>query len=146
VSGTRSERITAPAAASMRSVSSSRVSRPSAAASRRRSAQAAFDAAYATPDTNTGFWNPPPADPGDAASIFDGTIYTRGAMTLQALRQKIGDADFFELLQTWYARHKYGNASTEDFTALAEEVSGQDLNHFFGVWLYAPGKPAPGSW
>jgi Peptidase family M1 domain len=111
-----------------------------------RSAQAAFDAAYATPDTNTGFWNPPPADPGDAESIFDGTIYTRGAMTLQALRQKIGDADFFELLQTWYARHKYGNASTEDFTALAEEVSGRDLIDFFRIWLHTPGKPAPGSW
>jgi aminopeptidase N len=66
-----------------------------------------------------------------------------GAMTLQALRQKIGDADFFELLQTWYARHKYGNASTEDFIALAEEVSGRDLDDFFRIWLYTPGKPTP---
>jgi aminopeptidase N len=111
-----------------------------------RTAQAAFDAAYATPATNTGFWNPPPADPGDAASIFDGTIYTRGAMTLQALRQKIGDDDFFELLRTWYARHRYGNASTEELIALAEEVSGRDLGDFFRIWLYTPGKPAPGSW
>jgi aminopeptidase N len=98
------------------------------------------------PKLKTGFWNPPPADPGDAASIFDGTIYTRGTMTLQALRQKIGDAGFFELLQTWYARHRYGNASTEEFIALAEQVSGRELDDFIRIWLYTPGKPAPGSW
>src|SRR3954465_14731450 len=47
VSGTRSERITAPAAASMRSVSSSSVSRPSAAASRRWSTVASRSASEA---------------------------------------------------------------------------------------------------
>ena len=56
-------------------------------------AQQQFDNNYAQPATNTGFWNPPPGNPGGAAALFDGTIYTRGAMTLQALRQKIGDDD-----------------------------------------------------
>ena len=78
--------------------------------------------------------------------MFDGTIYTRGAMTLQALRQKIGDTAFFEILRTWYAQNKYGNATTADFIALSESVSGQQLDTFFQVWLYTPGKPAAGSW
>jgi aminopeptidase N len=109
-------------------------------------AQQRFDTFYATPGTNTGFWNPPPGNPGSAATLFDGTIYTRGAMTLQALRQKIGDDAFFQILRTWYAENKYGNATTADFIALSEEVSGQQLDQFFQIWLYTPGKPAPGSW
>jgi aminopeptidase N len=109
-------------------------------------AQQRFDTFYATPDTNTGFWNPPPGNPGSAAALFDGTIYTRGAMTLQALRQKIGDDQFFRILRSWYAEHKYGNATTADFIALAERVSGQELDQFFQIWLYTEGKPAPGSW
>ena len=28
-----------------------------------------------------------------------------------------------------------------DYVALAEEVSGQDLDHFFDVWLFTPTKP-----
>jgi aminopeptidase N len=107
-------------------------------------AQQQFDNNYAQPDTNTAFWNPPPGNPGSAAAIFDGTIYTRGAMTLQALRQKIGDDAFFRILRRWYADNKYGNVTTADFIALSERVSGQQLDQFFEVWLYTPGKPT--SW
>ena len=99
-------------------------------------AQQQFDTNYAQPDTNAAFWDPPPGKPGSAAAIFDGTIYTRGAMTLQALRQKIGDDDFFEILRRWYAENKYGNVTTADFIALSEDVSGRQLDQFFQVWLY----------
>jgi aminopeptidase N len=92
----------------------------------------------------TAFWTPPPGNPGDAASLFDGTIYTRGAMTLQALRQKIGDGPFFTILRRWYAENKYGNVTTAEFIALSENVSGQQLDQFFEVWLYTPEKPT--SW
>jgi aminopeptidase N len=51
--------------------------------------------------------------------LFNGTIYYRGVMTLQALRVKIGDFAFFNLLRSWVAQHKYGNASTPQFVALA---------------------------
>jgi aminopeptidase N len=54
---------------------------------------------------------------------------------------KIGDDAFFELAQTWVERFGGGTASTQDFAALAEEVSGQDLEAFFDVWVYAPEKP-----
>jgi aminopeptidase N len=109
-------------------------------------AQQQFDNNYAQPASNTAFWNPPPGNPGSAAAIFEGTVYTRGAMTLQALRQKIGDDAFFRILRTWYAENKYGNATTADFIAVSERVSGQQLDQFFEIWLYDEGKPAPGSW
>jgi aminopeptidase N len=41
---------------------------------------------------------------------------------------------------------RYENASTADFIAVAEDASGQELDEFFEIWLYTPGKPAPGSW
>jgi aminopeptidase N len=65
-------------------------------------------------------------------------------MALQALREKIGDDDFFKLLRRWYKRNRYGNVTTEQFIATAERVSGQQLDEFFDVWLYQPVKPT--SW
>jgi len=76
--------------------------------------------------------------------MFNGTIYNRGAMTLEALREKIGDPTFFQLLRTWAAQHRYGNVTTAQFITLAEQLSGMDLGHFFDVWLYQPDKPT--SW
>jgi aminopeptidase N len=107
-------------------------------------AQQAFDGLYATPASETDFWNPPSGDPGGPANLFTGSVYDRGAMTLQALRVKIGDRAFFRLLRTWVERHRYGNVATADLITLAEHVSGQHLGHFFTVWLYTAGKPT--SW
>jgi aminopeptidase N len=106
-----------------------------------RTAQQEFDIEYSTVATNTRFWNPPPGVPGGPANLFDGTVYLRGAMTLQALRQKVGDATFFEIMRQWYARHRNGNVRTADFIALSEEIGALDLGDFFEVWLFTPGKP-----
>lgn len=110
-----------------------------------QSAQATFNANYATPATNTGFWNPPPGNPGGPQSMFDGTIYTRGAMTIQALRQKIADdAVFFGILRAWYGENRNSNVSTADFVALVKRetaIPDADLDNFFQVWLYTAGKP-----
>jgi aminopeptidase N len=62
-------------------------------------------------------------------------------MTLQALREKIGDAAFFMILRTWYAEHRNGSVTTAGFIALAERITGQQLDRFFDVWLYHEGRP-----
>jgi aminopeptidase N len=86
------------------------------------------------------FWRQSIADPKRNA-MFSGAVYVRGAMTLAALRHRIGDADFFTLLRTWVRRHRYGNATTRQFTSLAEHVSGKHLGHLFHVWLWRQAKP-----
>lgn len=78
----------------------------------------------------------------EAAASFDGVIYEGGARALHALRLTIGDEPFFELLRRWYAERDGTSASTDDFTALAEEVAGEDLDAFFDAWLRAPKQPA----
>jgi aminopeptidase N len=105
------------------------------------SAHQAFLNAYESRPATSSFWlNPPAALPGPEV-MFSSPPYDRGGMTLQALREKIGDEDFFDLLRAWYAKYKYGTAITADFIALAERVSGQELSAFFDVWLYQPVKP-----
>lgn len=109
-----------------------------------RSTAAEFDSLYATDRDDTRFWNPPPADPGKPENLFDGTIYVRGGMALEALRQRVGDAVFFRILRDWLRSHRYGNASTRQFIDLAEQDSGIDLADFLRAWLYRPiqrGKP-----
>ncbi len=111
-----------------------------------RSLNDRFDALYATPARDRPFWNPPPGNPGGPSKLFDGTIYDRGAMTLEALREKIGGAAFFETLRDWVAKHRHGNAGTKRFIQLAQADSGRNLDHFFDVWLFRRGKPKRNSW
>ena len=82
----------------------------------------------------------PPGDPG-SEELFDGSVYIRGGMTLQALREAVGDEAFFQILRRWVDEHRGGTASTEDFVALAEEVSGDGLDGLFESWLYGPTLP-----
>jgi aminopeptidase N len=88
----------------------------------------------------TGHFAPPGNPP--ATDLFNSGVYLRGALTLHALRKTVGDDAFFRILQTYTARYKYGNASTADFRAVAEAVSGQDLHALFDAWLLAPTMPA----
>ena len=60
---------------------------------------------------------------------------------MHALRVEIGDEAFFELAKAWVEQFGGGTATTADFTALAEEISGQDLEPFFQAWLHDAQKP-----
>ncbi|HRN51519.1 MAG TPA: M1 family metallopeptidase [Anaerolineales bacterium] len=82
----------------------------------------------------------PPGHPG-ADDLFNFGVYYRGALTLHALRERVGDDAFFSILQTYYARFRNSNAVTADFVAIAEEVSGEPLQEFFDAWLYAKDMP-----
>ncbi|MBW3634228.1 MAG: M1 family metallopeptidase [Chloroflexi bacterium] len=81
-------------------------------------------------------------DPGATELFSPSIVYERGALTLHALRLTLGDETFFTILRTWTARFHNGNATTEDFIALAEEISGEPLDDFFEAWLFDPALPA----
>jgi aminopeptidase N len=86
-------------------------------------------------------WNPPPGNPGNAKSIFSGSVYERGAATLQALREKVGNATFFRIMRGWLRAHRYANARVPQFTAYAARLAHRNLKPFFHNWLYRRGKP-----
>jgi aminopeptidase N len=104
-----------------------------------RSAHQSFQDDYSISARNP-FWDVVITDP-KRATMFDSAVYARGAMTLQALREKIGDDRFFTLLRTWTATHRNGNATTAQFEALAEQISGQELTPFFDTWIRSARKP-----
>ncbi|MFE9451239.1 M1 family metallopeptidase [Streptomyces sp. NPDC006739] len=105
-----------------------------------RSAHDAFLATYNGIPAGSAFWQTEVADP-QRDTMFASAVYQRGAMTLQALRERIGDKAFFRLLPAWTSLHRYGNADTADFVRLAERVSGQKLDDLFQTWLFTTGKP-----
>ncbi len=105
-------------------------------------AQEIFDWYYSVvypPESD--FWQVTPGDPGPDV-LFHSAVYDRGAMAVHALRQAVGDEAFFEILRTWVSEEAYGNATIEDFIALAERISGQQLDELFEAWLFTPGRPS----
>ena len=104
-------------------------------------AQGHFEQAYSAP-ADSADWRIRTGDPGRNNLFANFPVYVRGAMTLQALRNAVGDAAFFEILRAWTIRYRDSAASTEDFRALAEHISHRSLGPLFRAWLYLPGKPA----
>lgn len=100
-----------------------------------RSVQSNFDVQYADTD-----WSEPTLDPG-RTGIFGRAVYKRGALVLHALRRTVGDEVFFRLLRTWAAEKRNGNATTAEFIAAAERVSGRSLRPIFDAWLSGTSAP-----
>ena len=86
-------------------------------------------------DTGASVADPPPDN------LYSDESYTCGALILYALQKEVGDETFFKILQTYTERYKYGNAGTDEFVAVAEEVSGKDLRSFFDDWLFSEKLP-----
>ncbi len=63
----------------------------------------------------------PPAD-----NLFNNNVYDGGALTLFALRERIGTAAFNRLERAWVQKYAGSTAGTPDFIALASRVSGHD--------------------
>jgi aminopeptidase N len=81
-------------------------------------------------------------DPG-VELLFDGAVYVRGAMTLQALRNEVGDRKFWRIVRRWAASKSGGTGTTPQFIRLAERIAGQDLDALFDTWLFTGSKPPP---
>jgi aminopeptidase N len=82
----------------------------------------------------------PVAEP-PAENLYRAEVYDGGAVVFHALRLKVGDETFFKIIRTYLDRYRYGNAGTDEFVQVAEEVSGQDLQAFFDAWLESKNQP-----
>jgi aminopeptidase N len=107
----------------------------------RRSAHAIFSRLYRVPASDAEFWNPPSAHPGSPKHMFGPSVYVRGAMALEAMRLKIGTKPMLRVVHEWAQKHRYGSGTIKEFTAMADTISGRNLDPFFQRWLYLRGKP-----
>jgi len=102
--------------------------------------QEILGAIYAEIPADDPFWEVAIGDPGPLY-LFHEATYIRGGMTLQALRNEVGDAAFWEILRAWADEHAFGTGTTPELVELAERVSGLDLDGLFETWLFTPEKP-----
>jgi len=80
----------------------------------------------------------------DPVPIFPGrVIYGKGAWILHMLRGRMGDDNFFGLLEAWTqgAGRELGHVNTQDFIDLAGTWAGEDLNDFFWPYLTTTALP-----
>jgi aminopeptidase N len=83
----------------------------------------------------------PLAEVAGPEELGDFVTYLRGAATLHALRLEVGDGSFFRILRRYATDFRHASARTEDFVAVAQEVSDRDLSGFFDAWLYQESVP-----
>ncbi len=82
-------------------------------------------------------------NPNNFYSIFDFNLsYQKAIWVPHMLRHLVGEADFAAGLDLWRASHGFSGATTEDFQAVFESVSGLDLQPFFRQWIYGQYYPA----
>jgi aminopeptidase N len=81
------------------------------------------------------------ADPGPTL-MFDDRVYKRGAITLHAVRRFVGDPAFFAIVKQWVLDHAHGLGTTEEFVALCQSHTPEDVAPLFERWLYQPALPA----
>jgi aminopeptidase N len=87
-----------------------------------------------------------PANP-KLDNILSANSYQKGGWFLHMLRRLVGDETFWKGVSTYYARYQNGNALTDDFRRVMEDVSGRPLEEFFRQWVYTPGQPTiAGRW
>jgi aminopeptidase N len=86
-------------------------------------------------------WEVVVADP-TRAQMFDRAVYDRGALTLHALRTRVGDEVFWRIARTWAAEHAGGTVTTAQFEQHAAAVAGTDLDDLFRAWLHTAGRPS----
>ncbi len=101
-----------------------------------------FDAHFARHgEGDSAFYNPPPAAVPGPQNLFATSVYQRGAMALQVLREEVGEADFFQLLSEWATENEYLNVTTEGFLAKITNVTASPPPELFEDWLFDPGRP-----
>jgi len=62
-------------------------------------------------------------------------VYDKGALYFHELRTTVGDEAFFEILRTYYYRHRYRIATPESFLAVVESVTGDRHQDIFEKWI-----------
>lgn len=85
-----------------------------------------------------------PSDTTNVSRIFSSRLsYNKPSMVLHMLRNKLGDANFFQALKNYLADPAlaYDYAHTPELIAHFEAQSGLDLTEFFDDWIYGEGYP-----
>ena len=62
-------------------------------------------------------------------------VYGKGPLFFLHLRELLGDVLFDDILRAYFQEHRYGIATAESFLAVAERVSGRNLDALYQQWI-----------
>jgi aminopeptidase N len=65
--------------------------------------------------------------------------YSKPTLALRTLERTLGEQTMLEIMSTFYQRYRFAHPTTEDFRAVAEQVSGENLDWFFAGVVYGDG-------
>jgi hypothetical protein len=65
--------------------------------------------------------------------------YAKPVVALSTLEGVLGPKTMRDVMRTFFQRYQFAHPTTEDFRAVAEEVSGEDLDWFFEGLVYGDG-------
>lgn len=65
------------------------------------------------------------------------TVYSKGGLGFQAIRQQLGDEMFFAALQAYVESFRFSVATPADLKVIFESTSGQDLDALWHHWFEA---------
>ena len=75
------------------------------------------------------------------ASLGSNNIYPKGALVLEMLKDYLGTERFWASVHRYLEDHAFGVATTDDFRQAVLEATGENLDWFWGEWLYQAGYP-----
>ena len=69
-------------------------------------------------------------------STYRQNAYTKPSLMLQSLQYMLGEEVFTNAMNVYYQRWKFKHINKKRFQNVFEEVSGEDLDWFFDLWLH----------
>ncbi|HEX8361235.1 MAG TPA: M1 family metallopeptidase [Longimicrobium sp.] len=72
--------------------------------------------------------------------IYSAMTYTKGSAVLRMLRDYLGEPTFRRVLRRYYDQYRFRHVTGRDFFAVAEQVSGRDLDEFYAQWIEGTAK------
>lgn len=66
---------------------------------------------------------------------YSSIVYSRGAMFIEALRNKMGDEGFNKGIKEYYNSHRFKNVTTMDFYTIMQNNCDEELKNLFEEWL-----------
>jgi alanyl aminopeptidase len=79
--------------------------------------------------------------PGDIANAFDGITYGKGLAVIGMFENYMGPEKFQRAIRLYLQQHAWGNATSADFLAALDSVSGQQTGAAFSSFLNQVGFP-----
>ena len=62
-------------------------------------------------------------------------VYQKGPLYFHDLRLQVGEDAFWEILRTYFERHRYGIARPQDWLAAVESETGSPYQSLYDEWI-----------